>query len=608
MKRIHSLHTYLFSQICPQHKRETSCLNPPIHLRLPVAVMDLNGQLADLIAKASVHFEDARPFIPMYIHLILSAIFPIYTGAHASLSRPSSAAKPEKKLAETVDSEDEDEDEEKIQKMEGLSNKDAIVLPITAGLVLAGLYYLIKKYGADLINLILGWYFSGVGVYSVGRFVNDCLEILVNLLFPTYYARAGSLWRVSAAEQKFVDQQSRTSRNGPDPISFYGLALPQSFRTRLWTTRHNLKKKNHLKAFIRDVVDIRAKITVVNIFSALVGVATIIYVNTVSKHWMLTNLQGFAVSYAALQLMSPTTFPTGSLILGALFCYDIWAVFFTPLMVTVAKNLDQPIKLVFPRPDEPGRTPGEPPQKAFSMLGLGDIVLPGIMIGLALRFDLYMYYMRKQKMTTKTEVDSEGKSTKDEEIEKAPYVSVSGHWGDRFWTYWLPATALPPQLRSWFPKPYFTASMIGYLIGMLTTLGVMSVFQHAQPALLYLVPGVLISIWGTALVRGELKEMWNFSEALVGEDLDEDEKSAKAGESSDDEQHLGLFERLWQELWGSAEDSKKDDQGSKSEKKANGKIDSQETGGKEEAEDNADDDVLVSITITRPSSKSSTKQ
>jgi hypothetical protein len=66
------------------------------------------------------------------------------------------------------------------------------------------------------------------------------------------------------------------------------------------------------------------------------------------------------------------------------------------MMVTVAKSLDVPIKLMFPRP-----TPADDPTAASShaMLGLGDVVLPGIMIGLALRFDLYLFYLHRQKRT-----------------------------------------------------------------------------------------------------------------------------------------------------------------------------------------------------------------
>ncbi|KAK3099069.1 hypothetical protein LTR53_019151, partial [Teratosphaeriaceae sp. CCFEE 6253] len=153
------------------------------------------------------------------------------------------------------------------------------------------------------------------------------------------------------------------------------------------------------------------------------------------------------------------------------------------------------------------------------MLGLGDIVLPGIMIALALRFDLYLFYLRKQRMTAKKVTSTVDRDADNEEqdIEKAPYVSVSGHFGDRFWTMLTPASLRPATLNASFPKPYFWASMTGYIIGMATTLGVMSVFKHAQPALLYLVPGVLVSLWGTALFRGEIKQMWTFTEAVDAE-------------------------------------------------------------------------------------------
>jgi len=42
-------------------------------------------------------------------------------------------------------------------------------------------------------------------------------------------------------------------------------------------------------------------------------------------------------------------FKTGALLLSLLFVYDIFFVFGTDVMVTVAKNIDAPIKLQFPR-------------------------------------------------------------------------------------------------------------------------------------------------------------------------------------------------------------------------------------------------------------------
>ena len=582
--------------------------------------MASTNPVVDLLHQASLHFSNARPFIPMYIHLVLSALFPIYTGAHASLSRPSSAAKPDKKTKKLkAEDEDEDEDEEQVQKMEGLSNKDAIVLPVTAAIVLGGLYFLIMRYGADLINLIAGYYFSAIGVYSIYKLVNDAANVLVSFIFPIYYADGGTLWQIISSERKAMPYGGDYGETAdlPIPIRSKATLLPHWVKDQFWWTRSTLRQKYTIYAYIHSMLELCTNVTVVNVLSASAGVGTIVYVNTVSKLWFLTNLQGFAVSYSALQLMSPTTFSTGSLILGALFCYDIWAVFFTPLMVTVAKNLDVPIKLVFPRPDEPSDKPGEPPIKSFSMLGLGDIVLPGIMIGLALRFDLYMFYLQKQKTSSKTSIDPSSGEAKTEEVtEMASYVSPVGRWGDRMWTYRLPASSLPPHLRTSFPKPYFTASIIGYIVGMLATLGVMSIFQHAQPALLYLVPGVLVSLWGTGLVRGGLKEMWEFSEAVTAEQAHEDSAKEKTGEDgkeaeSKNKKHKGLFERLWQEIWSSEKEA--DDQtkstgyqsgGSSSADKAEKKASRDSKLDRKQKEEN---DLLISLSISRYNPRSSAK-
>ena len=484
----------------------------------------------DLMASAAYHFQQLKPMIPLYIHLILSALFPIVTGAFASLSRPSTAAKPSKRSKKSHEEDDDDEEEDVVeQKMEGMSPKDAIILPITAGLVLGGLYWLIKKYGADMINLIFGWYFSCVGVFSVGKLFNDAAALSISVVFPAYFAHKGKLWRADGAERKAVAGEN--ARTSPLPGIMGLIPLPRMVSDRLWSLQSVPKQKYALVAYVKNVLDVNGPVTLLNVAAAVCSLAAISYNQFIDKPWWLTNLQGFAVSYTALQVMSPTTFVTGSLILSALFFYDIWAVFFTPLMVTVAKNLDQPIKLLFPRPDEPG-VEGKPPVRSYSMLGLGDIVLPGLMIGLALRFDLHMYYLKKQKIAAKT---GKGEAT-GQEIVKADYHNVTGIWGSRLWTFGLERPSLPQSIvTAAFPKPYFIVSIVGYVIGMVATLLVMSIWQHAQPALLYLVPGVLLSIWSTALVRGEVKEMWNYTEEVNGEasDDDADAKTKRPGDNKE---------------------------------------------------------------------------
>jgi len=63
---------------------------------------------------------------------------------------------------------------------------------------------------------------------------------------------------------------------------------------------------------------------------------------------------------------------TGCILLGGLFVYDIFWVFGTNVMVTVAKSFEAPIKLVFPQ----DLLANGFNASNFAMLGLGDIVIP----------------------------------------------------------------------------------------------------------------------------------------------------------------------------------------------------------------------------------------
>ena len=96
----------------------------------------------------------------------------------------------------------------------------------------------------------------------------------------------------------------------------------------------------------------------------------ILYV--VSKSWIYNNILALIFCVHALQSMFIGNFKNGFALLILLFFYDIFFVFGTDVMLTVAKGINAPIKLLFPKdysnPDKP----------QFSLLGLGDIVIPGI--------------------------------------------------------------------------------------------------------------------------------------------------------------------------------------------------------------------------------------
>lgn len=363
---------------------------------------------------------------------------------------------------------------------------------------------------------------------------------------------------------------------------------------------------------MRGLFDAKCRLGLLDLLSGIAGLAAVGYFAFVTKPWWLTNFLGFSFCYGALQFMSPSTFWTGSLILGSLFFYDIYFVFFTPLMVTVATKLDIPIKLLFPRPPAPSEAPDT---TSLAMLGLGDIVIPGMMLGLALRFDLYLYYKRKGLQIAQ----AEGRGGTPV---KPQYQTATGGWGERFWTGTVkprgPELEPPYHDARAFPKTYFKASVIGYILGMVTTLLAMQYSKHAQPALLYLVPGVLISLWGTAFFRREVRDMWEFSDAE--EEEGEDEKEGKKEKTGDDKEQKdqnkaekntkSVFLRL---LSGDASALKLEDGKENKEKKNDTAVDNKgpeedakargteaKADGKKKKDDETGDLDLISLSISLP--------
>lgn len=521
--------------------------------------MDTSTTLAELLSQAATQLAATKPLLPTYSHLLLSALFPIYIGAHASITRPSSAAQPKKKDKACDDHQDEDDEEEEegglLGKMEGLEPSDALVFPLMAGLTLGGLYLLIKwLQDPAILNKILSWYFLQAGITFSISFLKDFMLVVRSFVFPSRYSQGGLVYKVKQEESHFVavngnsvDKPSK--RNSPLPGFLGNIKLPGSITRALWRVRTAVYQKATLHAYIHKVMDVKTRFGVFNILSVVISLMVVIYFTFVAKTWWLTNFLGFSFAYTSLQFLTPTTFWTGSLLLSSLFFYDIYFVFFTPLMVTVATKLDVPIKLLFPRPPGPE---DDPDIMSLAMLGLGDVVIPGMMIGLALRFDIFLYYYRKQKS-----VQGE------KEVAKPQYRNATGGWGERFWTTRTPISPCPEEELSYreakcFPKTYFYAGVIGYITGMIATLLIMQFSQHAQPALLYLVPGVLTSLWGTAFFKGDLKLMWEFSDSEEVEE-DEDEKGEKTDKDKESADKKHKDKSLWEMikgLFGSADTTK----------------------------------------------------
>ncbi|KAG1677428.1 hypothetical protein FOA52_001883 [Chlamydomonas sp. UWO 241] len=182
-----------------------------------------------------------------------------------------------------------------------------------------------------------------------------------------------------------------------------------------------------------------------------------------TKYWFANNILGIAFSLEGIEHLSLGSVQTGGILLVGLFFYDIFWVFCTPVMVSVAKNFDAPIKLLFPRMLDTAAELGA--KRPMSMLGLGDIVIPGIFVALMLRYDV----------------------------------------------------------QNGFRTKYFQSCFFGYVLGLCTTIFVMTYFNAAQPALLYIVPGMLGCTALHAHMAGEFNKVFNFSE-----EPEEEEKPADA--------------------------------------------------------------------------------
>jgi presenilin-like A22 family membrane protease len=108
----------------------------------------------------------------------------------------------------------------------------------------------------------------------------------------------------------------------------------------------------------------------------------IVYLWFITKNWVLNNLLGTTLAIIFMKTLQMTSLTPGTILLTGLFFYDIFWVFLSPyftakgesVMVEVATSLDVPIKLVLPH------LLGNAQSGHCTMLGLGDIVIPGMFI------------------------------------------------------------------------------------------------------------------------------------------------------------------------------------------------------------------------------------
>lgn len=311
--------------------------------------MEGDSNVLQFIGRWSYEIYEEREMIMMYIHLLFSALFPIYIGSHSSLRCPPSALDPTKKKA-TAKGEDEDEDEDIIDEIEaqntlsGLTPYDAILFPVIASITLCGLYLLIKWLDdPTLLNRILGYYCSLLGIFGVGKLAGDALGVLTTAIFPSIWSSGREVYYVDfPLSQQFtnaattggvyqgpINNRKFTNKTNPLPGSASAIKFPDKVNRLLWSARGYFRRHWIFRCYVHGITNAKAKVRLNDVIGLSYGLVAIVLYNTNGRAWWLTNLMGFGFCYGTIQLMSPTTFWTGTLILAGLFIYDIVMVFYT---------------------------------------------------------------------------------------------------------------------------------------------------------------------------------------------------------------------------------------------------------------------------------------
>jgi len=196
--------------------------------------------------------------------------------------------------------------------------------------------------------------------------------------------------------------------------------------------------------------------------------------------WILQDLLGIMFSINMLKVLRLPSLKICTILLSALFFYDIFFVFITPLFMEGGKSVmvevatghssDEQLPMVLRVPhlsNDPSRVCYV---HTYSLLGFGDILVPGLLLSFAHSYDLQA--------------------------------------GIKYKLYWLITTS-------------------AYILGLIATFISLFLMNSAQPALLYLVPFTLVPTVLVAWLRGDLPAMWQGDIKDEGEVLSEEENDDK---------------------------------------------------------------------------------
>jgi len=272
-------------------------------------------------------------------------------------------------------------------------------------------------------------------------------------------------------------------------------------------------------AFVTDVLEL-GTVTIFEVASAicayglsivwLIIAFTQYHPDTIPFFWIMQDVMGACMCITFLATVKVNSIRIASILLICAFFYDIFFVFVTPyltkggksIMVDVATSGGPPTADPLwceKYPKDVNCQGGDPLPMLLtvprvmdysggsSLLGLGDIVLPGLLLSFAARYDEAKRFFRTRQ---------NGSNNTDNSSSHLDICS-------------------PSSSNSSHKRTYFTAVVISYAIGLMMANIAVYVMQMGQPALLYLVPCCLGTICVLGYKRGELVDLWNTPKVIV---------------------------------------------------------------------------------------------
>jgi signal peptide peptidase-like protein 2B len=239
---------------------------------------------------------------------------------------------------------------------------------------------------------------------------------------------------------------------------------------------------------------------------------TVPHPGTVTFYWLIQDIFGLCMCMLFLETIKLNAIKVGAILLIVAFFYDIFFVFVTPLltkhgesiMVNVATSGGPPKadpSWCEKYPHDVDCKGGDPLPMLFSvprigdyqggssMLGLGDIVLPGLLLSFASRYD-------ESKRLMGMISGGSGRVVMNSACQASPRCFLCS------WCTCCIGTG------------YFGPVMVAYAVGLAMANIAVYVMEMGQPALLYLVPCCLGTMVYMGKKAGELSDLWDGPRAI----------------------------------------------------------------------------------------------